>query len=220
MPRQMPPYAAWFQQRVDEAIRIARAGDLVIASNPVGTPLRREWHFSRVELLYELAYLRIFLEWETYLQETFVRYLCGYRSARGMCAPIAGTQYRADLSSAESDVLRGRDYVLWHDPAKIIARAQNFFAASFYDTVIASNTSRLAQLAAIRHRIAHGQENARAKFDAATIGIVGKRYRGARPGRFLRDWDSSVHPPMRWLESLGSEFVQMANQIGHLDLPV
>ena len=108
MPRQMPPYAAWFQQRVDEAIRIARAGDLVIASNPVGTPLRREWHFSRVELLYELAYLRIFLEWETYLQETFVRYLCGYRSARGMCAPIAGTQYRADLSSAESDVLRGR----------------------------------------------------------------------------------------------------------------
>src|SRR5260221_12742426 len=82
MPRTMPPLAVQFRQRVSEALALARAGDLAAAA-PLGAPLRSEWHVARVELLYELAYLRIFVEWELFLEQTFLRYLCGYVSISG-----------------------------------------------------------------------------------------------------------------------------------------
>jgi hypothetical protein len=78
----MPPLAVQFRQRVSEALALARAGDMA-AATPLGAPLRSEWHVARVELLYELAYLRIFVEWELFLEQTFLRYLCGYVSIGG-----------------------------------------------------------------------------------------------------------------------------------------
>ena len=76
--------------------------------------------------------------------------------------------------------------------------------------VIASNLSRLEQFAAIRHRIAHAQEHARIQFDLATMSLAAKRYKGARPGRFLRDWES---PSRRWLDAIADELKYLSVQI-------
>jgi hypothetical protein len=119
----MPPFAAQFRQRVSEALSLAQAGDLA-AATPLGAPLRSEWHIARVELLYELAYLRIFVEWELFLEQTFLRYLCGYVSIGGHIYPSVGGGFCATLQIAEATMLAGRPFFLWHDPIRVISRAR------------------------------------------------------------------------------------------------
>lgn len=209
----MPQLAATFVRRADEAIALAYAGDIALAAAKPGTSLRKEWYVSRVEYLYEVAYLRLFNEWELFLEESFVRYLCGYVSMHGCPAPVPGGSYFGSIALAERAVLGTRDFVLWHDPITIARRAKKFLVNSKHELVISSNSGRLSDLGAIRHRIAHAQEDARRKFDGATMMLAGRRYRGGRPGRFLRDWDSNA-PPVRWLETVALELKGLAGQIG------
>ena len=207
----MPPFAGLFQQRVTEALALARAGDMVAAS-PIGSQIRREWHVSRVELLYEFAYLRMFIEWEMFLEQTFLRYLCGYVSVHGTVTPSSGV-FCTTLRTAQVAMHQGRPFVLWHDPNAVINRARTLLTGCPHEIVISSYVSRLRDLASVRHRIVHSQDDAKRNFDIATTNIAGRRYRGARPGRFLRDWDRSVAPPRRGLEALGLDLVNLAQQI-------
>jgi len=208
----MPAYAASLRAKVREAIALSQAGDLIAATHPIGSNLRREWRVSRLELLYELAYLRIFVEWERFLEETFIRYLCGYQSTHGACQFLTGNPF-ANLGSAQAAMLHGRPFALWHDPSRIVARSQRFFYRGFHEIVVGSNGARLENLSAVRHRIVHDQSDARQRFDSATMSLVGRRYRAARPGRFLRDWDRNVNPPRRWIETFGGELTSLAGQI-------
>jgi hypothetical protein len=208
----MPPLAVHFARRISEALALAQAGDLAAAVRQ-DNPLRDEWYVSRVELLYELAYLRIFIEWKLFLEQTFLRYLCGYVSRGGqICSPISGS-FCATLQAAESILLGGRPFALWHDPLRVINRARQLLAHCPHENVIGSHAARLVDLAAVRHRIVHGQSDAKQKFDLATLNLAGRRYRGARPGRFLRDWDNSGTTVRRWLSALGLELGNLAQQI-------
>lgn len=196
-----------------EAESLARAGDLVISTRPIETSLRNQWPTHRVELLYEFAFLRMFLEWEKFLEDTFMRYMCGYASTRGACTPATGTNYYGRIGDAEAAMLRGRQFALWHNPNHVVSRSQRFFTNGFHETVISSNLSELEHMASVRHRIVHDQTDAMTNFDAATMNFVGRRYRGSRPGRFLRDWDSSVSPQQRWLVTFGLRLSGLARQI-------
>jgi hypothetical protein len=214
----MPQLSGQLRQKVDDAIDLARAGEMIRTAAGAGTAAWKQFHIARLELLYELALMRIFIEWEVFLEETFFRYLCGYSSAFGVATIASGTFF-SRLADAEAAVLGSRPYVLWYNPAAVISRSQQFFPGSpgspgsRHEIVVASSTARLQSIAAVRHRIVHGQKDARLKFDTATMLLCGKRYRGARPGRFLRDWDWSSTPGKRWLESIGDELCGLASQI-------
>jgi hypothetical protein len=160
-----------------------------------------------------MAYLRVFVGWEAFVEQAFLRYLCGYTSSSGTAALVPGGTFERTIASAEAALLTGRPYVLWHNPTVVISHCRRFFTSSAIDIVVTSHTSRLESLAAIRHRITHAQSDARFKFDSASMALSGKRYRGARPGTFLRDWDAAASPPVRWLETLGFEFANLAAQI-------
>jgi hypothetical protein len=88
MPRAMPPLAAQFAQQVDKALLIAEIGERIRISSPRGSVAWRELHPARLEVLYEMAYLRIFMLWESYLEESFLRYLCGYSTTVGLASLI------------------------------------------------------------------------------------------------------------------------------------
>jgi hypothetical protein len=169
--------------------------------------------FPRIEDTYELAYLKIFVQWEIYLEDCFLRYLCGYSATNGMAPLRPGGTYYPSLAAATAAMLGSQAYALWHNPTKIIQRCSRFFNNGPIESTINSHSARLAALASVRHRIAHGQDDARLQFDAATMAIVGRRYRGARAGSFLRDLDTSQKSPVRWLESLSSELRRLALQI-------
>lgn len=209
----MPGLEAVFRQRVMEAIKLAEIGETARAESMAGSLTRQEFYYHRIEFLYEMAYLRIYLAWETFLEDTFQRYLCGYTSKAGRAAIHPGKTYCSTLANAEKLIIGKYDYVLWHNPSRVVKRSDKFFKSSPIAKVIHSYTSRLDDLAAIRHRIAHSQDNARRKFDSATMTIAGRRYRGSRAGAFLRDRDCSVHPHMRWLDKLGRELTGLAAQI-------
>jgi hypothetical protein len=198
---------------MSEALALAGAGDLAAAARRDGR-ISQEWYVARVELLYELAYLRIFIGWESFLEQTFVRYLCGYRSTGGVTfSPTGAGAFYTKIQDAETSVLGGRQFVLWHDPISVMRRAQRFLINCPHESVIASHATRLTDYGSVRHRIVHGQEDARLKFNNATMNLAGRRYRGARPGRFLRDWDRSTTPPQRWLSVLGADLANLAQQI-------
>src|SRR5215217_1138043 len=78
MARSMPPLATHFGVRVATAVGIAQAGELVRAGARPGTTAYTELRPARLEALYEMAYLRIFVEWESFLEETFLRLMCSY----------------------------------------------------------------------------------------------------------------------------------------------
>jgi hypothetical protein len=203
----MPPYAVIFRQRVAEALALALAGEIAAQSSA-----HAEWRAARVEYLYEMSFLRAFIEWEIFLEQTFLRYLCGYQSPQGRFAPLAG-RHCTSLANAEQLVFGRNGYALWHDPTAVTRRAIRHLSLCPHELIIQSNSARLQMFAAIRHRVVHGQDDARQKFDTATMTLCGRRYRAGRPGRFLRDWDISAQPKRRWIEVITLELAALARQV-------
>jgi hypothetical protein len=213
VPRALPPLAADLSAEVIAALRLADAGEIALAESPRASKTSKAWHFTRIELLYELAFLKVFIGWETFLEQTFVRFLCGYTSSNGLEPLVAKQSYQGSLAAAATTVLGGQQYVLWHNPTRVVQRCAKFFAAGRIETVVNSNFSRLEWMGSVRHQIAHGNADTGMKFDVATMQLIGKRYPGSRAGRFLRDIDVNSTPPTRWLTVLSNEIEALGQQI-------
>ena len=208
----MPALATSFASEVDSATALADAGEELRVIVSHDTKQRSLLSTTRMVLLYELAYLRLFLAWEVFLEESFLRYLCGYTSAHGQDVPKSGN-YAATIAAARAALYGDNDFLLWHNVDQVVKRANVWFQHSRHDIVLSSNQGRVRHFAAVRHRVAHAQEDARTKFDAATMALVGRRYPASRPGRFLRDWVPGASPPNRWLYEIARDLRNLAYQI-------
>jgi hypothetical protein len=218
MPKRMPRFDNDLLNGAQTAIAIVTAGEL---SHSSGTaPVKKAWKISRLEALYELAYLRIFATWEMCLESIFLRSLCGYESkaAGGPEQPVAGHYYRS-IAAAETAVLGSKVYMLWHNPSHVITRCNTHIRTGpgcpcVQATVLASNLARLEYFSHTRHRIVHThQSDAKAKFDAATMSLAGRTYLASRPGKFLRDHDYSKSPTRPWLDAIADEMVLLTGQM-------
>jgi hypothetical protein len=116
----MPPLASVFRARAQEAARLAEIGEVARAEAKRGSMTRRELHPARLELLYEIAYLKVFVSWESFLEQVLIRYLCGYDSNVGKVRLRSGEQFRPNLDAAEKAVLGDRRYILWHNPQRVV----------------------------------------------------------------------------------------------------
>jgi hypothetical protein len=213
MPRTMPRFDLQFLAESARCIRIARTGEIIRDAAVLGSVAHKELHRGRLEDIYELAYLRVFIQWESFLESSFIRYMCGHQSRHGRAVMVAGTTYYQSINSAIVGMLGGNDYCLWHSSKKVIARSQQHFSASLHETVVRAARTDLDNFASVRHRIAHGQKDARKKFDNATMAFCGRRYPGSKAGHFLRDWDTRISPNIRWLESITQSLVTIAGLI-------
>jgi hypothetical protein len=212
----MPRFDNVLSGQAQSAIAITRAGEIAHVSGY--RTIRKEWSTIRLEALYELAYLRVFAAWEVCLEAVFYRSLRGYASTAGQEALVGG-RYYVSVAAAELAVLSGRSYVLWHNPQKVIERCRRFIKSGagggpcVQESMLSANLSRLEDFSTIRHRIVHDQQDAKRKFDAATLTIAARTYSSSRPGKFLRDWDTSTVPPKRWLEVTILETIGLIKQI-------
>ncbi len=151
--------------------------------------------------------------WELSLESIFYRTLCGYESASaGQEALAAGAYYRT-IAAASSAVHGHHQYLLWHNPAAVIARCQAHINGGRQELVIASHQARLGHFASVRHRITHGQEDARQNFDAATLVVAGRTCPASSAGRFLRDSPAGIHPRQTYLDILCGELHGLVAQI-------
>jgi hypothetical protein len=213
MPRQLPRFDK-------ELLAEARMAHSVILSGEQSKILNHgDWTPTKIEYLYELAYLRLFSAWETTIESVFLRMMCGHSTRLGRTEVLNSGSYYRSLLDAEMAVLAGRRYVLWHDPGQIITRCQTHFrrrrksAAPILEAIISSHQSRLNAWAAIRHRIVHEQHDARVRFDMASTMFAGRTYPASRPGKFLKDFDTSLTPPKRWIEIAIIELTGLTRQM-------
>lgn len=213
MPKVLPRYDQKFSREVSFALSYIQR--LELAKTNLSVYRLNALTARDVEFSYELAFLRIFLAWEILLEESFLRFSCGYAHGGGQEPLAAGKTYHRNIVNAGSALLGKRKYVLWHNPADVLIRVRQIFYGSRYEMIVASAQTHLEKCAAIRHRIAHAQEHAQQQFDTVTMSLAGKRYPASRPGRFLRDWQPSSLPPKRWLSALSDDLISLALQICH-----
>jgi hypothetical protein len=210
----MPALAVDFRRATRAAAGLPEAGELVRDASGKGSVAYQQLTPQRLTDLYEMAYLRMFVAWENFLEATFVRTMCGYVSS-SYAPQFQGERVRQrTLEEAYKALLRpGQDFVLWHNPTRVRRWAAAWFVGCPHEFVIASSLSRLEWFARIRHRIAHGSDDARRKMDEATLGLAGRHFAGASAGRFLRSWNQASQPKERWLYTIEAELGALSRQI-------
>jgi hypothetical protein len=222
MPRRIPRIDLLLSSKAQEANEIVLAGE---RAHTRGGPTGAEWTTKRLEFLHELAYLRLFAAWEDALEAIFLRSLCGFHSSAG-AETLAIGRFHKTIADAQAAVLaaesRGavlKTFLLWHSPAQLLRRFRAHIAerspgmGGIQEQVISSSQARLEALASVRHRIVHEQGDAKSKFDAATLLLAARTYPASRPGKFLRDVDTSAVPPRKWLDAAIAELVGLAGQM-------
>src|ERR1700744_1080960 len=151
MPRRMPRFDRKLNAVAKAAMAITRAGELSRICSDKKT--RAQWSPSKIEGLYELAFLRVFAAWEICLEGIFYRSVCGWTFASRQETPASGS-YFSSLTLAETEVPKqchGKNatYLLWYNPGEIIKRCNKYIdpkGPTVQAKVLASNQSRLDYL--------------------------------------------------------------------------
>lgn len=142
MPRVMPDLAGRLRREVDRALALAAAGEAIRTQTQGNLKLRRELTLFRLQLMYEMAFLHVFVNWEAFLEDSFLRYMCGYANSSGQQVTLSAA-YERTMARARSKLFASKQYLLWHSPKSIQERSRRFFAGGLHETVIASNMARM-----------------------------------------------------------------------------
>lgn len=142
-------------------------------------------HQPQVDLIFELAFLKIFIAWERFLENTFIRYLCGASSLSGKRPTrTVSARYLADALIVISG---DRGYADWVSVDVVVGRANRFFdSGEPYSTPLQSAAAELTNIRKIRNHIVHHSNKSRDGFNTMLVGIYGFRPQGMSAGRFLR----------------------------------
>jgi hypothetical protein len=220
MPRTMAGLDASFFREVNSALKLAISAETALVQIGRGSrAYHRSMHPTRIEYLYELAFLKMFISWEDFLEQSFLRYMCGHLSARwGKATMKGGKAYCPDLKTANGDMLAAMnpkkpwDYIRWGSTKIALDAAKAVLTNSRHQILISAEKTTLDHFGAIRNRIAHGQLDAITKFEATAMHFAKRRFDG-RAGRFLRDFDRTGGRYMPWIMSIGISLKAYASKI-------
>lgn len=179
----------------------------------VGAVRARGVPFFRLEQIAELSYLRTFLAWETFLEDSFARFLCGAKSGSGF-RPVRYAS-PANIAHAHRLVRMGPQRVArygdWGSRDFVLTRANLLFKdGKPYAPPLQAAGRDVDDMRIIRNRVAHRSEYARSKFDDFVLRRLGVPRR-LHPGRFLlmRDHVSN----QTYLDFFSDRIILVADQI-------
>ena len=196
------------------------AGDAVAWSvtppiGHAGQPRRPVINVKRRDSMIELAFLRAFLAWETFLEEAFLLYMLGRK-------PISGRRpYRFVLPPtrewAQESVREGQRYAKW-DGQVVSNKATRFFKDGLpFTAVLRANQAFFDEATTIRNAVAHSSSDARNKF----LQIV--RNKPGAPvianitvGAFLNAQVPASNPPVAFLDFYIDRVEFVADQLVRL----
>lgn len=142
-------------------------------------------------LIYELAFLRCFLAWEVFLEETFYAYMLQKPAPDG----TVFTRYISPRDEQHArDIIRGeRRFATWSRGADVIKRAELFFERGEpFSSGLGAAGGDLADMVVVRNRIAHQSGTAKTKFLDLVRRKHGSVPRGTSAGRFLLGTDATA----------------------------
>lgn len=188
-------------RRLNESERLSAYGDRWV-SYPFTRPPK--FTLKHRDYLAEIAFLKSFIAWELFLEESFVLYLLGKK------APRAARPHRK-LVPSNRDVAEKlfipdkRKYAKWTVVDFIVERAEKCFVTGTepYSSVLVAHNSRLQQITTIRNAIAHSSVSTQESFkkivrDSLNVGVYPA---GLTVGGFLSTTVPASHPPESFLES-------------------
>ena len=163
----------------------------------------------------ELAFLKAFLAWESFLEESFVLYLVGQKPPRGR--PPHRYAFPPTQSAANEWLLPEsgrRDYVEWASAGGVIIRADRFFRNGRpYTPVLKSNLNALDEMRKIRNAVAHASPSAHEKFEEVVRSRLGSLPARLTVGGYLAMTVPRSSPPTSFLDSYFSKLEFSARQI-------
>lgn len=152
----------------------------------------------QLEIIVEMAFLRIFIAWENFLEESFIRYAVGAASPSGYTPDTL--VHPRNIGHALELVLSGRDYVPWNSASEVTRRSLPYFQnGEPYRSALDTVAIELDEMNTIRNRITHKSVNSKSKFNAFIRRKFGHGVRGMTPGRFLLTFPTSS-PPNTYLD--------------------
>ena len=162
-----------------------RTTSLLTSAQSFRQPSGRSVHVRDVEEIAGLALLKMTLAWESFVEETFLRYLCGAKSAAGM-APTLLAPKHLTLPAAFKSLVGSAQFLGWH-PNTTVKRAAKHFdpAGDPFLTPVGGAKSVLIEMADVRNRIAHRSDHSVQVFQDVVRNHFGAVPRGMTPGRFL-----------------------------------
>ncbi len=131
-----------------------------------------------------MALLKLTLAWESFVEDTFLRYLCGSKSAAGV-APTLLLSKEPTLNAAFKTLTKGNRYLAWHADTTINRANKWFDAGAPYLNAVSGVKSDLDDMADIRNRIAHRSAYSVTAFQDVVRARLGYVPTGMTPGRFL-----------------------------------
>jgi hypothetical protein len=164
---------------------LSRAANLLANSKAVRAPSGAPMHVRDIEEIAALSLLRLSLSWESYVEETFLRYICGAASMQSV-RPALNLPRCASLSAAFTTLLAGRGrYLNWTVNDTTTRANQWFVAGGPYLNPISAASSALGEMQTVRNRMAHRSDFSKANFTSVVRTHFGYVPRGITPGRFL-----------------------------------
>ena len=138
----------------------------------------------QTEIITELAFLRIFIAWENFLENSFTRYSVGGESP-SRYKPNRLIRPR-NIKHCLDIITINQDYAKWNSAGTIVSRSEIFFRnGEPYKNAIQGASSNLDDMNTIRNRIAHRSPNSKERFNGFVRRKFGHGRRGMTPGRFL-----------------------------------
>lgn len=175
-------------------------------SRPAISPHRRD-------SMVELAFLRAFLAWETFLEESFILYLSGERPPRGR-APRRYAFPPNQRAAMEWVIPEGRRYARWTVAAEVSTRAERFFRDGRpFASVLRPNQSVLDEARLIRNAVAHESRRSQQSFETLVRTKLGTLPPKLTVGSFLGTTLPGSTPPSSFLEFYAKRLEFWAQQI-------
>ena len=155
---------------------------------------------KRRDSMIEMAFLRAFLGWELFLEESFVLFLAGQKPPRGR--PPYRHTFPPDLEKAREWVVpEGRPYAKWSIAAEVANRAERHFRSGGpFASVLRANQNTLEDARFIRNAIAHDSASAFARFEMVVRTTLLTLPPKLTVGGFLSTTKPATTPPISFLE--------------------
>lgn len=174
-----------------------------------------------VDLIAELAGLKLFVIWEDFLEQTFIRYMCGAKTYSRYSPKLYVKA--PTLTHARNILLGGRPYINWENTNEVARRAETYFRRGEpYATVLRSAQVHLDTFKVIRNRIVHSSRFAETQFQKKVENLLGSTLPKITPGRLLLSPPTSAaipfrmkisSPPKSLLETYAEFIVVLAQKI-------
>ena len=142
-------------------------------------PLKPKYVF----LIVELSFLKIYLAWEQFLEDSFVRYMMGGTTKSGF--KIRSYVNPKNMVHAREIINEGRNYSKW-DYDDVIRKTSHFFVnGGPYKRTLQPMFSYLKEMSDIRNSIAHGSNYSIERFKSIVRSKIKYAPPNITPGEFL-----------------------------------